>query len=109
MGAGVSRTLSVKLARTLAGLADNEENQSVHLAEALHASQPSQVNNVELRQVSRKKIRCSFTLSVLSQICGETGHKTLYCPIPYYYRVPHNLPNLIVGFQPANQCEKLSY
>ena len=32
------RTRSVKRARTIADLAGCEENQSVHLAEALHAS-----------------------------------------------------------------------
>ncbi|HLE90804.1 MAG TPA: hypothetical protein VI753_06620 [Anaerolineales bacterium] len=33
------RTQSVKLARTIADLAGSEEIESVHLAEALHASQ----------------------------------------------------------------------
>ena len=41
------RTQSVKLARTIADLAGSEEIQSVHLAEALHASQPPEVD-VEL-------------------------------------------------------------
>ena len=36
------RTRSVKLARTIADLAGSEEIQSAHLAEALHASQPSE-------------------------------------------------------------------
>jgi predicted ATPase with chaperone activity len=35
------RTQSVKPARTIADLAGSEENQSAHLAESLHASQPS--------------------------------------------------------------------
>ena len=38
------RTQSVKLARTIADLARCEEIQSVHLAEALHASQLSKVD-----------------------------------------------------------------
>ena len=41
------RTRSVKLARTIADLAGSEEIQSVHLAEALHASQSPKVE-VEL-------------------------------------------------------------
>ena len=41
------RTRSVKLARTIADLAGCEEIQFVHLAEALHASQPAEVD-VEL-------------------------------------------------------------
>ena len=41
------RTQSVELARTLAHLAGREEIQPVHLAEALHASQSSEVG-VEL-------------------------------------------------------------
>lgn len=39
------RTRSVKLARTIADLAGSEEIQSVHLAEALHAPQPSEVDD----------------------------------------------------------------
>lgn len=39
------RTRSVKPARTIAGLAEYEEIQSVHLAEALHASQSSEVDD----------------------------------------------------------------
>ena len=35
----------LKLARTVADLAGCEEIQSVHLAEMLHAAQPSQVDN----------------------------------------------------------------
>ena len=38
------RTRSVKLARTIADLAGSEEIQSVHLAEALHAPQPSEAD-----------------------------------------------------------------
>jgi magnesium chelatase family protein len=38
------RTQSVKLARTITDLAGGEEIQSVHLAEALHASQPAKVD-----------------------------------------------------------------
>ena len=38
------RTQSVKLARTIADLAGSEEIQSVHLAEALHATQPAEVD-----------------------------------------------------------------
>jgi magnesium chelatase family protein len=34
----------LKLARTIADLAGNEEIESVHLAEALHASQPAEVD-----------------------------------------------------------------
>ena len=39
------RTRSVKLARTIADLAGCEEIQSVHLAEALHASQSPQIDD----------------------------------------------------------------
>jgi len=35
----------LKLAPTIADLAESAEIQSAHLAEALHASQPSEVNN----------------------------------------------------------------
>lgn len=38
------RTQSVKLARTIADLAGCEEIQSVYLAEALHATQPTEVD-----------------------------------------------------------------
>jgi hypothetical protein len=38
------RTQSVKLARTIADLAGSGENQSVHLAEALHATQSSKID-----------------------------------------------------------------
>jgi magnesium chelatase family protein len=38
-------TRSVKLARTIADLAGSEDILSGHLAEALHASQPSEVND----------------------------------------------------------------
>ena len=34
----------LKLARTIAALAGSEESQSVHLAEALHAPQPTEVD-----------------------------------------------------------------
>ena len=47
------RTRSVKLARTIADLARCVEIQSVHLAEALHASQPSEVDvklNISYRE-----------------------------------------------------------
>jgi magnesium chelatase family protein len=39
------RTRSVKLARTIADLAGSEDIQSAHLAEPLHASQPSEVDD----------------------------------------------------------------
>ena len=39
------RTRSVKLARTIADLTGSEDIQSAHLAEALHASQPSEIND----------------------------------------------------------------
>ncbi len=43
------RTRSVKLARTIADLAGCEEIQSVHLAEALHASRSSEVDHGVIR------------------------------------------------------------
>jgi predicted ATPase with chaperone activity len=46
------RTRSVKLARTIADLAGNDEIQSVHLVEALHASQPPEDHDrVEMRSI----------------------------------------------------------
>ena len=49
IGAGLGtarchRTQCVKLARTIADLAGSEEIQSVHLTEALHAAQPTEVD-----------------------------------------------------------------
>jgi predicted ATPase with chaperone activity len=38
------RTQSVKLVHTIADLAGSEEIQSAHLAEALHATQPAEVD-----------------------------------------------------------------
>jgi hypothetical protein len=50
-------TQSVKLSRTIGDLAGSEEIQSMHLAEALHASQPSEVD-VELNMdLSNLRIR----------------------------------------------------
>ena len=57
------RTQSVKLARTIADLAGSEEIQSVHLAEALHASQLSEVD-VELGQFHLKKSGIGFVTSI---------------------------------------------
>ena len=44
-------TQSVKLGRTIADLAGNEEIQAVHLAEALHASQRAEVDAERVPQL----------------------------------------------------------
>ena len=94
----------MKLARTIVDLAGNEEIQSVHLAEALHATRSSEVNaGVSVDPSFDSKTRETFG-HVLAGHFAETDAERDRCILIQvlfiYLRLPSTIPPMLARTHP---------